>query len=175
MLLFMLPLQMWVTLANLPGDPAERQAFARRHLLGKTLATVHLMEARALANVLWALGKLRIDLTKEGQGHYLAGIFEDRVQEVVRRGALKVSRVAEQLWYGITLSGYPWSRELLESLVEKTIPVFTTWELKTQGQVCTAMQLRGQIAYCQAGFGGGSKQVARCVCRRSHARDRMKQ
>lgn len=127
--------QTWVTLATLPESPEARLAFARQPLLGKTLATVHLMEARALANVLWALGKLKVDLTKEATGPYLAEAIEDRVKELVVRGGLEDSRDAEQLWYGLVLSRYPWSKELLQLLVDHSIAVFDMWDLKAQGQV----------------------------------------
>ncbi len=112
-----------------------RLAFARKPLLAKTLATVHLMEMRTLANVLWAMGKLRFDLNEEENGPYLAGVIEERVAELVDRGGFAGGRHADQLWYGLATSGYPWSKELLQLLVDRTVPELMTWDPKAQCQV----------------------------------------
>lgn len=129
------PVQLWVTLASLTSHTDARLAFARRQLLSKTLATVHLMEQRALANVLWGIGKLKVDLKEEGIGPYLAEAIEERVQALVRGGSIDDGRHAAQLWYGLVFLQYTWSRELLCLLVGQTVPLFLTWELKAQGLV----------------------------------------
>ncbi len=71
---------MWITLTRRAESKEARLAFARQPLLGKTLATVHLMKARALSNVLWAMGKLGMDLEQEAMGPYLAEAVEERVR-----------------------------------------------------------------------------------------------
>ncbi len=109
--------QMWTKLAKMRDDlapPAERLAFAHKHLLGKTLAMVGQMEVRPLANVLWALGSLRLDLTEaEPLGPYLAEQLEGRIRQLVADGALKDDRHTAQLWYGMYFCKYPWPRQLL--------------------------------------------------------------
>ncbi len=126
---------MWMTLVNLPGSREARTAFARRPLLGKTLAVVHLMQLRALANVLWAVGRAGIDLAAESVGPHLAEAFEERIRELVKKGGIKDGREAAQLWYGLVFSKYSWSQALLQVLVEHSISTYRTWELQAQGQV----------------------------------------
>ncbi len=133
--------QMWFTLASLrgkanaPGRNEARAAFIRHKLLGKTLAVVHLMQARALSNVLWAMGKLQVDLANEGMGPYFASMVEERVTQLVDGDGLREGRVAAQLWYGLALSGCAWSGQLLGLMVERTVEAFGTWQLQAQGEV----------------------------------------
>lgn len=37
--------------------------------------------------------------------------------------------------YGLELTQYIWSKELLQLLLEHSCPLFSTWERKAQGQV----------------------------------------
>ncbi len=124
-----------MTLAKLPGSRADRAAFARKHLLGKGLTFVHQMEMRSLSNMLWAIGKLRVDLAQEGTGPYLADAIDEHVRKLVRAGGMEDGKHVEQLLYGLEFSQYPWSHDLLALLVEHTIPVFRAWDLKAQGEV----------------------------------------
>lgn len=109
--------------------------FIRHKLLGKTLAVVHLMEARAVSNVLWAMGKLNVDLAREANGPYFASMVEERVRQLVEGGGLRDGRGAAQLWYGLALSGCTWSGQLLGLMVERTVEAFGTWQLQAQGEV----------------------------------------
>ncbi len=124
-----------MTLANLRGQKEARQHFARHKLLSKTLATVHLKEMRSLANMLWAVGKLQVDLAQERLGPYFAESTEERIRQLVDAAGLPDGRSADQLWYGLVLSRYPWSQELLRVLVQHTVPALGTWDLKAQAQV----------------------------------------
>ncbi len=119
----------------LPGRKEERKAFACSKLLGKTLAYVHMMEMRNVANVLWAIGKLDINLAGEGVGPHLAVAAEEQIRALVEKGGLKDGRDASQLWYGLEFTKYSWSKELLQLLVDHSCPLFSTWDRKAQGQV----------------------------------------
>ncbi len=125
------PHQAWTKLARLPDSEApaaERLAFARKPLLGKTLAMVDELDLRGVSNVLWAMGTLRLDLTKEEPlGSYLADQLEGRIRQLVAGGALEVQLDATQLWFGLAFSKYPWSRGLVVELLEGTLPNMGTW------------------------------------------------
>ncbi len=124
--------QAWVRLAKLPepeAPAAERLAFARKPLLGKTLAMVDQMELRPLANVLWAIGKLRLDLTREEPlGPHLAAELQAQIRLLLSGGALEVGMDAAQLWSGMFFCKYPWPRELLGELLARSLPCLETWD-----------------------------------------------
>lgn len=124
-----------MTLAKLPGSRADRAAFGQKHLLGKGLTFVHQMGMRSLSNMLWAIGKLRVDLAQDGTGPYLADAIDERVRKLVCAVGKEDGMHVEQLLYGLEFSQYPWSQDLQVLLVEHTVPVFREWDLKAQGEV----------------------------------------
>ncbi len=139
-------------LAKLPDSEApklERLAFARKALLGKTLDLVHQMEVRPLANVLWAVGKLRLDLARQVPlGPRLGQQLEGRIRQLVAGGALQ-DHHAVQLWYGMYFSRYRWSWELLHTLVAAQLPLMDTMNIKglstvsgSRGLVCRVVTIK---------------------------------
>ncbi len=86
------------------------------------------MGLRPLSNVLWAIGKLRLDLTKEQPlGPYLAEQLAGRIRRLVAAGALEVDMDASQLWYGMFFCQYPWPSEFLDELLDRSLPYLEVW------------------------------------------------
>lgn len=89
--------------------------------------------------MLWAIGKLRVDLAQDGTGPYLADAIDERVRKLVCAVGKEDGMHVEQLLYGLEFSQYPWSQDLQVLLVEHTVPVFREWDLKAQGEVLFRM------------------------------------
>ncbi|KAG2498708.1 hypothetical protein HYH03_003448 [Edaphochlamys debaryana] len=99
-----------------PPNPAA-VAFARQRLLSKTLARVPDMGMRQLANVLWAMGKLRMRLVDEKHGPLLAEHIEERIMELLdKEGGFQQVSHGTQLWLGLGLRQFNWSGALLSKL-----------------------------------------------------------
>ncbi|PNW80558.1 hypothetical protein CHLRE_07g322650v5 [Chlamydomonas reinhardtii] len=101
---------------------AACQQFARS-LLSKTLAFVPTMELRPLSNVIYAMGKLRLDLASEPMGPYLTSHVEERVAELLDKEGFHNEKDIGQLWYGLALCKYEWDSALLTRLAAGTIEV----------------------------------------------------
>ncbi|PNW80561.1 hypothetical protein CHLRE_07g322800v5 [Chlamydomonas reinhardtii] len=110
-----------------PHNFTACQQFARS-LLGKTLAFVPTMELRPLANVLYAMGKLRLDLASEPTGPYLTSHVEERVAELLDKEGFHNEKDIGQLWYGLALCKYKWDSGLLTRLAAGTIEEMEAWE-----------------------------------------------
>ncbi len=78
---------------------------------------------------------MKINLADEPNGPYLAVEIEERIRGLVAEGGLEDGRDAEQLWYGLAFLGYPWSTDLRQLLLDRTVPEFTDWDIKAQAQV----------------------------------------
>eukprot|EP00198_Chlamydomonas_reinhardtii_P011528 XP_001700865.1 predicted protein [Chlamydomonas reinhardtii] len=89
------------------------------------------MELRQLANVLYSMGKLRLELSKEQLGPHLTEHIESRLGELLDRKGFGNELDLTQLWYGLALCKFQWDSELLTRLVAGTIGEMEAWESMT--------------------------------------------
>ncbi|PNW83299.1 hypothetical protein CHLRE_05g231000v5 [Chlamydomonas reinhardtii] len=131
----------WIKLSEISGrgDLKACQQFARKRLLGKTLAFAPNMELRPLANALYALERLQMDLTKEEPlGPHLADQMEARVAELVRKDLLSGTVSLRQLWYALAHCKWQWSSEVLTALAGGTMKEL--WRSLQQGSTSDILQ-----------------------------------
>ncbi|GLC37906.1 hypothetical protein PLESTB_001503800 [Pleodorina starrii] len=112
----------WVRLGRLvrSGNRRQGQAFAR-DIMGKTLSYIsNKMDVRQLANVVWGVGQLGLDLGEEKLGPYLVHQLEERAQELFSRTSTADPDIS-QLCFGVSIQPRAWSQDFLERLVEWTV------------------------------------------------------
>ncbi|KAG2440968.1 hypothetical protein HXX76_003821 [Chlamydomonas incerta] len=123
----------WMRLASNAAEAKRTELLAcqqlARRMLGKTLAFVPTLKLRQLANVLYAMGKLRLELSKESLGPHLTEHIEARVDELLDEEGFESSIDLAQLWYGLALlCQCGWSGQLLTRLAAGTIERLEAWE-----------------------------------------------
>ncbi|GFR39681.1 hypothetical protein Agub_g153 [Astrephomene gubernaculifera] len=129
----------WVKLGKLYNAKVDACKYKQvtRNLLSKALKLVEEMDLRQISNVLWAMGKMRLDLAAEPLGPYLVEQMEGRLLVVLEEEGLSDPRSAEQLWFGLALCKYDWSGEVLRALLHQTLEAIRQWEnCKAVSQVC---------------------------------------
>ncbi|KXZ56279.1 hypothetical protein GPECTOR_1g244 [Gonium pectorale] len=75
-------------------------------------------------------GKIKLSLGEESLGPYLVEQMEARILKLLPVDGLEDPRVGEQLWYGLAMSKYGWSRGLMEELKTRTVDAMLEWEDK---------------------------------------------
>ncbi|PNH02669.1 hypothetical protein TSOC_011342, partial [Tetrabaena socialis] len=100
-----------------------------RLLMGKTLATIHDMTLRQLANCLYGMGRASVKLEAEPNGQHLAAQVEQRLLELAEKEkGLADGRDAAQLWYSLRIRDLPVLKLSLQDIDD--------WDASAVGQVC---------------------------------------
>ena len=120
---------LWAVLGKLHdrGAPQAETMKMGRRILGMTLARLDQMETRAVSQVLFGMGKVRMTLDGMPDAPYVAALLQDAVLAAMEAGAATPMDISN-VWYALKRLDFDWDASFLQDVAAETVSTMATWE-----------------------------------------------